>query len=58
MEKKKSLKEGSQKNMRIYLLKIKLPAISTLHYRLSKLDEKLLEEAILKISQEVGKKTR
>jgi len=37
-------------------LKIKLPALSTLHYRLSKLDDKLLEKAILKISQETVKK--
>jgi len=37
-------------------LKRKLPAISTLHYRLQKLDNKLLEEAILKISQEIVKK--
>jgi hypothetical protein len=28
-------------------LKKKMPAISTLHYRLSKLDKKILEEAIL-----------
>jgi hypothetical protein len=27
-----------------------MPAISTLYYRLSKLDKKILEEAILKIS--------
>ncbi|GAB6045211.1 hypothetical protein JCM11957_15180 [Caminibacter profundus] len=39
-------------------LKIKLPALSTLHYRLSKLDDKLLEEAILKISQEIIKKIK
>jgi len=37
-------------------LKMKLPALSTLHYRLSKLDDKLLEKAILKISQEIIKK--
>jgi len=37
-------------------LKIKLPALSTLHYRLSKLDNKMLEEAILKISREIIKK--
>jgi len=37
-------------------LKMKLPALSTLHYRLSKLDDKILEEAILKIGQEIIKK--
>ena len=37
-------------------LKRKLPALSTLHYRLKKLDDKILEEAILKISQEIIKK--
>ena len=37
-------------------LKMKLPALSTLHYRLKKLDDKILEEAILKISQEIIKK--
>jgi len=37
-------------------LKIKLPALSTLHYRLSKLDNKILEEVILKISEEIIKK--
>lgn len=37
-------------------LKKKMPAISTLHYRLSKLDKKILEEAILKISKNIIKK--
>jgi len=37
-------------------LKRKLPAISTLHYKLKKLDDKILEETILKISQEIIKK--
>jgi len=37
-------------------LKRKLPSISTLHYRLKKLDDKVLEEALLKISQEIIKK--
>ena len=37
-------------------LKRKLPSLSTLHYRLSKLDNKLLEKIILKISKEIIKK--
>ena len=37
-------------------LKRKLPAISTLHYRLKKIDDKILEGEILKISQEIIKK--
>jgi len=37
-------------------LKRKLPALSTLHYRIKKLDDKILEEAILKISEEIVKK--
>jgi len=39
-------------------LKRKLPAISMLHYRLKKIDDKILEEAILKISQEIIKKIK
>ena len=39
-------------------LKRKLPSLSTLHYRLSKLDNKLLEETIAKISKEIIKKDR
>ena len=37
-------------------LKRKLPSLSTLHCRLSKLDNKLLEKIILKISKEIIKK--
>ena len=37
-------------------LKRRLPSLSTLHYRLSQLDNKLLEKIILKISKEIIKK--